>query len=64
MRRPRIKCVLCGKRRVPPHSEKSMRWFAGRKTSVMVEWTATRLICDMCNNDIAKLMCESLQGKI
>ena len=53
MKRPRIKCARCGKRRVPPYGVSSVRWLAGRKLQLNVQWTVTRPICNICNNEIA-----------
>ena len=65
-RRPRIKCALCGKRRVPPVGVKTVRHLTGRKIGLCVEWTVGTYmcICNQCNNTIEKLMFAGLWEKI
>jgi len=64
MRRPRIKCALCGKRRVAPHGIESVRWLAGHKIHMHIKWTVDRWICEKCNNKLGQLMFAGLWEKI
>jgi len=66
MKRLRIKCARCGKRRVPPRTHKTVRHVVGRKVGMCITWSVSVniCICDQCNKAIEKLMLDSLYEKI
>ena len=64
MKRPRIKCARCGKRRVPSRYIKSVRWLHGENIDLKVEWSTVHDICSQCSEVIGKLMFAGLYEKI
>ena len=64
MKRPRIKCALCEKRRVPPKGIQQAINIIGKRVSGQINYIIYHPICSQCNGEIWNLLSKCLRDKI
>jgi len=52
MRRPRVKCILCGKRRVPAKGVGRYQDVYGNKLNLRITWEPSQPVCQDCDEKI------------
>jgi len=63
MRRPRFKCVLCGKKRVASPGVSSKKYAVGHIINIEVTWSIPQWVCRECNDKIGELLLSGLWGE-